>query len=104
MIASNVGLADALRDLQSLDSLYGLAASASSMMKATAGSGALLVVHLVLLRIATNIDGKPIEEPEFVEIRSVLRSLADLLDHSDVSTLNDVGKTFRQWAAPSTMQ
>lgn len=101
---SNASLAALLRDIQSLDPLNSLATSIASTMTSGARPGPLLVAHLLLLHVARLVDGEPVDEAEFDQIRAVLRALADFLEHSVPSSLDQVGRCFAQWKAAPTMQ
>ena len=93
----------ALRDFDKPDELASMASAALSLAGSSADPATWLFASMLLLRLATLLDGNPPSGEDWTTIQTILNATTDALDRPDMPALNSVASAYLEWRRPSAM-
>ncbi len=94
---------EALRGLDEPDALASLAATALAHAGSNDNPAPWLFVSMLLMRLATAVDGEPLSEEDWIAMRSALHAIADSLEQPNLQALNKAAFAYLDWRRPSAM-
>lgn len=91
-----LSLASQLEQIEAPAGLYRLARECRESIVDGVEGGRALAVHAILLLVARRLEGEPLLEPEWLNVRSLCRSLAEYLRWGNPRSL---GATASAWCS-----
>lgn len=89
--------AQQLRYLDAPEGLFRLARIAQRDLSRSEDPGRSLVANLVLLALASKLDGEPVSESAWASVKAVLRHVADFIESPSLELLEFIAVAFREW-------